>query len=91
MNTLQKSGIASLFVCVIVGGLWLSKGMHLATPQQVEKIEVSTDDFGDRVEKSIWVDNPDSLEIGLDIAGPVIGLFGALGLALLWKGRQANS
>ena len=88
MNTLQKLGISSLLICVLVGGLWLSKGMHLATPEQIEEVTVSTDDFGDEVKKSEWIKNPDPLDIGLDLAGPVIGLFGALGIALFWKGRQ---
>jgi hypothetical protein len=89
MNTLQKFGSACLLLCALILGLWFSKGMHLATPQQIEKIEVTTDDFGDEVKTSVWVDNPDSLDIGLDLAGPAIAIFGALGLGLFWRGRKA--
>ena len=89
MNHLQKLGLVSLLLSGLVLGLWAAKGMHLATPQQIEKVEVTTDDFGDKVEKSVWVDNPDPLDIGLDYAGPALGLFGLLGLGLLWKGREA--
>ena len=88
MSSLQKSGIVSLILCIVIAGIWLSKGMHLATPEQIEKIEVTVDDFGDKVEKSTWVKNPDPLDIGLDLAGPAIAVFGVLGLGLLWKGRE---
>jgi len=87
MNTFQKLGITSLVMCVLVGGLWLSKGMHLATPEQVENITISVDEFDEEVKTSEWIKNPDPLDIGLDLAGPMIGVLGVLGLALLWKGR----
>lgn len=89
MNRLQQMAVGCFVICALVGGLWLSKGMHMATPQQVEIIKENTDEFGDVVPTSEWVANPDMLDIGLDIAGPIIGLFGALGLGLLWKGRES--
>ena len=88
MNRLQQMAVGCFVFCALVGGLWLSKGMHMATPQQIETITEETI-LGDVVKTSEWVANPDMLDIGLDIAGPIIGLFGALGLGLLWKGRKA--
>ncbi len=91
MNTLIKLALVCFLVSFSVIGLWLSKGMHLATPQQIEKITKTTDDFGDVVETSTWVDNPDKLDIGLDIAGPVAGVLFGLGCLLIWRGRKTES
>lgn len=91
MNTLQKSGLICFLLCAGIGGLWLAKGMHLATPEQIQEVKVTTDDFGDKVETIKWVDNPDKLDIGLDLAGPAIAVIGLLGLGLFWKGYKENS
>ena len=89
MHNLQKLSLACFVICASIGGLWVAKGMHLATPEKVQIKTVSTDDFGDQVEDIKWVDNPDKLDIGLDYAGPAIAVFGLLGVALFWKGNKA--
>ena len=91
MNNLKILGLACFLVTLLTMGLWLSKGMHLATPQQIEKVSETIDEFGDKVSTSEWVANPDKLDIGLDIAGPVAGVFFGLGCLLLWKGRKTES
>ena len=91
MNNFNKLGLACVLVTVLTMGLWLSKGMLLATPQQIEKVTETIDEFGDKVSTSEWVANPDKLDIGLDIAGPVAGIFFGLGCLLLWKGRKIQS
>ena len=91
MNSLKKLGLACFLVTLLTMGLWLSKGMHLATPQQIEQVTETVDEFGDKVSTSEWVANPDKLDIGLDIAGPVAGIFFGLGCLLLWRGRKTES
>jgi hypothetical protein len=90
MHQLQKLGLVCFLLCAAIGGLWFSKGMHMATPEKIQEIQTTTDDFGDKVETIKWIDNPDKLDIGLDLAGPAIALFGLLGLGLFWKGHQSS-
>ena len=90
MNTKQKLSILCVVLAGAIAGLWVTKGMHLATPEKIQKEVVSTDEFGDKVTKKEWVANPDKLEIGLDYAGPGIGLFMGLAGVLFWLGYKEN-
>ena len=74
-----------------VGALWLSKGMHLATPEQIQKETVSKDEFGDEVKKTEWVKNPDPLDIGLDLAGPIGGVLFAAGVGIFVVGKRKEA
>ena len=38
-----------VMLSIAIGVLWLSKGMHLATPEQIQITTVTVDDFGDEV------------------------------------------
>ena len=82
-------------ICVVialaVGGLWVAKGMHLATPEEIQKEVVSKDEFGDEVKKVEWVANPDKLDIGLDLAGPIGGGLFGLGVVIFVVGRRKES
>ena len=79
MNLLIKLGLVCFILTVAIMGLWFSKGMHLATPQEIEQVTETVDEFGDKVSTSTWIANPDKLDVGLDIAGPGAGAFFALG------------
>ena len=91
MNNLIKLGFACFILTLATIGLWFSKGMHLATPQQIEQVTETIDEFGDKESTSTWVANPDKLDIGLDIAGPAAGVFFGLGCLLIWRGRKSES
>lgn len=92
MNGFQKIATLCLLSSALVMGLWVYKGVtsgfKLATQEQIEVKTKSVDEFGDEVEKSEWVENPDKLNIGLDLAGPIAGVLGALGVGLFVFDRK---
>ena len=89
----QYKAISSVFVllALAIAGLWFAKGMHLATPEEVKVVTVSTDDFGDEVKTEKWVKNPDSLDIGLDYAGPGAAVFMGLAIGIFVLGYRKEN
>lgn len=77
-----------VLLALTIAGLWVAKGMHLATPEEIKVVTVSTDDFGDEVKTEKWVKNPDSLDIGLDYAGPGAGVLMGLAVGLFIIGYK---
>ena len=68
--------LGALLAALIVGGVWVSHGMHMATLTEKMVEKKVMDDFGDEEDIQEWVP---TFELGLDIAIPVSG--GLLGLA----------
>lgn len=95
MSSLQKGAALCLLVSTLVMGLWTYKGattgFKLATPEKVRVETKSVDDFGDEEIKVEWQDNPDPLNIGLDLAGPIAGVFGGLAVGLFLLDRKRGS
>ena len=89
MYKIVAAALVVLSLCV--GGLWFSKGMHLATPQEVQVTTESTDEFGDKVTKTEWVKNSDPLDIGLDLAGPIGGILFAAGVGIFVYGKRKEA
>jgi hypothetical protein len=92
MSGLQKVAALCLLASVLVMGLWAYKGVttgfKLATPEGIMVKTKSVDEFGDEVETMKLVENPDKLDIGLDLAGPISGVFGALAVGLFLLDRK---
>ena len=92
MSGLQKISVLCLLASALVMGLWVYKGattgFKLATPEQVQVTQTVTDEFGDEETTTEWVDNPDPLNIGLDLAGPISGVLGALAVGLFLLDRR---
>ena len=95
MSTLQRLSALALLLAALVMGLWtykgLTKGFKLATPEQILVEERSTDEFGDEVVKTTLVDNPDKLDIGLDLAGPISGALGGLAVVMFLVDRKRRA
>lgn len=94
MSAKRAGALVCLSLSVAVMGLWVYKGLtkpegfKLGTNAQVFVEKKSVDDFGDEVVTRELVDNPDPLDLGLDRAGPLAGLLGALAVGLFVWGRR---
>jgi len=92
MNGMQKLAVICLLVSASSIGLWTYKGItggfKLATPEKVQVVKKVVDEFGDEEEEVKWVKNPDRFDIGLDLAGPISGLFGFLAFGLYFYDRR---
>ncbi len=80
--------IVCLLGALIVGGVWVSHGMLLATltERMVEKTIV--DDFGDEEVVQEW---EPTFEMGLDLAVPIGGGLLAMAGVLLFLDRREQS
>jgi hypothetical protein len=94
MSGLQKLSALCVLASAMVMGLWVYKGVttefKLATPEKVQVSETTVDEFGDEVVTTKWVENPDPLNIGLDLAGPISGALGALAVAFFLIDRKRS-
>lgn len=60
---------------------------HVKEPAKNEDGTPKTDDFGDPIIEEKWVD---TFKLGLDYAGPAMGVFGFLGVGLFIVGRRRS-
>jgi hypothetical protein len=90
MNTQKTLALLCFVLALAIAGLWVNKGMHLATPEKIQVVETVEDEDGDEDTIKKWVDNPDKLDIGLDYAGPGAGVFGLLGCVLFYLGYKKD-
>lgn len=83
---MKAVGVLCLLGALALGGVWVAHGTHLATLTE-KPVEVTTEDeFGDQVTTTKW---EPTFEIGLDYAGPGMGVLGLAGIVLLWRSRKA--
>ena len=90
MNTHKIAALICFVLALAVVGLWVQKGMHLATPEKIQVVKVVEDEDGDEETIKTWKDNPDPLDIGLDYAGPGAGGLAFVGCILFYLGYKKD-
>ena len=91
---MKAVGAILIVVALAATALWVAHGADLATREKVPVTTKSVDDFGDEVETITWKAPTDfpltGFHVGLDRAGPIVGLSGVAGICLIVFGVRRS-
>ncbi len=72
---------------LVIGGVWYSQGTNLATLEKELVKTTKVDEFGDEVTEEKW---EPTFKLGLDYAGPSMGMLIIAGTLLGWRARRES-